>query len=159
MTAEHGFRLVGIDHAQFEPLFELSDAELKALNAERCFATESPGYPCRVSLEDAREGEELLLLPYLHQAADSPYRASGPIFVRRGVEQRILAPGEVPAYVTRRLMSVRGYDASHAIVEASVCEGSRAAEAIAQQFRDERVAYIHLHNANRGCFSCRVVRA
>ena len=42
------------------------------------------GFPCRVSLEDAPVGEEVLLLPFTHQDSRSPYRASGPIFVRRG---------------------------------------------------------------------------
>jgi len=155
----HTFQLIGIDHEQFEPLFDLTDEQLREHYAERRFATESPGYPCRISLEDAREGEELLLLPYLHQPATSPYRASGPIFVRRGVKRRQLAAGEVPTYVTGRLMSVRAYDASHMIVSAGVCEGPQVAQEIATQFRNDEVAYIHLHNAKRGCFSCRVVRA
>ncbi|WP_308422604.1 hypothetical protein [Luteimonas terricola] len=34
---------------------------------------------------------------YLHQPASSPYRASGPIYVRRRQTRRILAPGLVPA--------------------------------------------------------------
>ncbi len=155
----HTFQLIGIDHEQFEPLFNLTDAQLKEHCAERRIATESSGYPCRISLEDAREGEELLLLPYLHQPATSPYRASGPIFVRRGVKQRKVAPGEMPAYVTSRLMSVRAYDAAHMIVAASVCEGFQAADEITAQFRNGEVTYIHLHNAKRGCFSCLVIRA
>ena len=155
----HTFQLIGIDHEQFEPLFSLSDEQLKEYAAERRFATESPGYPCRISLEDARVGEELLLLPYLHQPATSPYRASGPIFVRRGVKQRRLPAGEVPRYVTSRLMSVRAYDAAHMIISASVCEGATAAQEIEEHFRREEVAYIQLNNAKRGCFSCQVVRA
>jgi len=153
------FQLIGIDHQPFEHLFDLTDAQLKEYNAERRFATGSYGFPCRISLEDAREGEELLLLPYLHQPAASPYRASGPIFVRRGVAQRKLAPGEVPAYVSSRLMSVRAYDAAHMIVAATVCDGELAAQEITELFLGNDVAYIHLHNAKRGCFSCQAVRA
>lgn len=153
------FRLTGIAHEQFEPLFRMSDAQLKAQGAERHFATESPGYPCRISLQDAEVGEELLLLPYLHQPAASPYRASGPIFVRRNAQRRTLAVNELPAYVTRRLMSVRAYDAEHRIVEADVCEGTLAAAEIQRFFAVEQVAYIQLHNARRGCFACQVDRA
>lgn len=153
------FRLAGIAHEPFEPLFHLSDAQLKAHGAERHFASESPGYPCRVSLQDAEVGEELLLLPYVHQPGASPYRASGPIFVRRHATRRTLAVNEMPAYVTRRLMSVRAYDAAHMIVEAEVCEGAAAAAQIERFFADAQVAYIHLHNARRGCFACRVDRA
>lgn len=156
---QHTFQLIGIDHRQFEPLFRLTDAQLRAHNAQRRIADRGPGYPCRVSLEEAREGEELLLLPYLHQPASSPYRGVGPIFVRRGAEQRRLAPGEVSAYVTSRLISVRAYDAAHMMVAANVCDGSQVAQEITTQFRHDEIAYIHLHNAKRGCFSCQVVRA
>jgi len=153
------FQLSGIDHALFEPLFQLSDEQLQQHGAVRCFATESPGYPCRISLQDAEMGEELLLLPYWHQPAASPYRASGPIYVRRGARQRTLPVGEMPSYVTSRLMSIRAYDSAHMIIGASVCEGALAAQEIEQFFKDGQVAYIHLHNAKRGCFSCRVDRA
>jgi hypothetical protein len=153
------FQLVGIDHTPFEALFDLSDEHLKRFDAVRCKAKESPGYPCRISLEDAQVGEELLLLTFTHQPASSPYRASGPIFVRRGARQRTLAVGEVPEYITRRLISVRAYDGDHMIVDAGVCEGSAAGNEISRLFRKSEVAYIHLHNAKRGCFSCVAIRA
>lgn len=155
----HSFRLLGISPEPFEPLFLLSDEALKAHGATRRIALERPGYPCRVSLEDASVGEELLLLPYLHQPAASPYRASGPIFVRRGAKQRELGVGVVPSYVSSRLMSIRAYDATHMMVAASVCEGARTAQELEGYFNDDQVEYIHLHNAKQGCFSCRVVRA
>ena len=130
------FQLVGLPAEPFESLFELPDAELANLHAVRVTATEKPGYPCRVSLVDAEVGEELLLLPYMHQPADSPYRASGPIFVRRGVEQHILKVNEVPEYVSLRLMSVRAYDSAHVIVGADVCEGKAVIPAIERLFND-----------------------
>ena len=154
----HSFQLVGLDPEQFESLFQLSDEELRQHGAMRQYASESAGYPCRVSLQDAEAGEELLLLPYLHQPAASPYRASGPIYVRRGAKRCTLPAGEVPSYVTRRLMSIRAYDAAHMMVAASVSEGTLAAQEILRFFEDPQVAYIHLHNAKRGCFSCRVDR-
>ncbi len=153
------FQLVGLDSEEFQGLFNLSDVQLKEHSARRCFAIDNPGYPCRISLKDARIGEELLLLPYLHQPADSPYRASGPIYIRRGARQTRLAVGEVSTYVTSRLISVRAYDAQHMIVAASVCEGPVVAPEIEEYFRRSDVAYIHLHNAKRGCFSCQVIRA
>lgn len=152
------FQLVGIDHAPFESLFELSDEELSRSGAARHFATASPGFPCRVSLDDAREGEELLLVPLVHQPAPSPYHASGPIFVRRGVKQRMLDVGELTEYVTRRLMSVRAYDAAHMMIDASVCEGIAVRAEIGRLLGNGLAAYIHLHNARQGCFSCRVDR-
>lgn len=152
------FQLAGISHEPFEHLFQLSDDELRKLGAIRQVATEDFGLPCRVSLEDARAGEELLLLPYQHQPEDSPYRSSGPIFVRRNAKQRILAAGEVPEYITRRLMSVRAYDSAHMMVSATVCEGPVVGSEIERYFGDSDIAYIHLHNAKPGCFSCQAKR-
>jgi hypothetical protein len=151
-----GFQLVGLSSEFFAPLFELSDQQLRSMGARRVVADSDQGFPCRVSLEDARSGEELLLLPYEHQPADSPYRASGPIFVRRGASRTILQPGELSPYVTRRLMSIRAYDADHWMIGAEVCEGQSLAEELERHFADDRVAYIHLHNALPGCFSCLV---
>ena len=44
------------------------------------------------------------------------------------------------------------------MIDALVCAGSAAAAAIQKMFSRDDVAYIHLHNANRGCFSCAVNR-
>ena len=154
----HSFRLTGIGHEQFESLFHLADDRLAELGAVRVVATKAFGFPCRISLEDARVGDELLLLRWEHQPAESPYRSSGPIYVRRGVSRRTLGVGEVPPYVTRRLMSIRAYDAEHMMVDADVCDGPSVAAEIDRLLEDERVAYIHLHNAKRGCFSCRADR-
>jgi Protein of unknown function (DUF1203) len=153
------FQLVGIDATPFEPLFALPDSALAKLGAVRRRADESPGYPCRISLEDAKLGEDLLLLPHVHQPALSPYHASGPIYVRRGARQQRLPVNTVSGYVTTRLMSARAYDAAHMIIDAAVCEGRVVADEILRLFSNRQVAYIHLHNAKRGCFSCRVERA
>lgn len=153
------FRLLALAHEPFEPLFSLSDEALRADGIVRRVATQTPGYPCRVSLEDAQVGEELLLLPFVHHAVESPYRASGPIFVRRGARTRQLVAGEVPPYVSHRLMSIRAYDATNMMVAAEVCEGTRVAEQLDRFFTDENVSYAQLHNAKYGCYSCQAVRA
>jgi uncharacterized protein DUF1203 len=155
----NSFRLIGLPFGPFSSLFALSDAELLRRNARRVVADDKPGYPCRVSLEDAEVGEELLLLPFEHQSASSPYKSSGPIFVRKAAVQARLEPGVIPDYVRTRLISVRGYDLKDLMDDATVCAGNDAAAAIQKMFANEDIAYIHLHNANRGCFSCAVIRA
>lgn len=152
------FQLIGLPHERFESLFLLDDDELVRRGMRRVKA-EEPGYPCRVSLEEAAVGEELLLLPFEHQPANSPYRASGPIFVRRDARQRALPVDTVSPYVTNRLMSVRAYDKGHSIVDAAVCEGKVVADELRSLFAQDAVEYIHLHNARRGCYSCLAVRA
>lgn len=153
------FQLVGIDHEPFEPLFELSDAELAAQEIVGSIADSHPAFPCRVSLEDAAVGDGLLLLHYLHHPVGSPYRASGPIYIRRGQARRVLAPGVVPDYVARRSISVRAYDSEHMMRAAHVSEGTGVAGVLEQLFTDLAAAYIHLHNAKQGCFSCLARRA
>ncbi|KQU80842.1 MULTISPECIES: DUF1203 domain-containing protein [unclassified Rhizobacter] len=86
----HHSQLIALPPTEFAPLLTLSDQALAKQGAQRHIATANTGYPCRISLEDAKQGDELLLLPYEHQPAASPYRASGPIHVRRGAVQRVL---------------------------------------------------------------------
>jgi hypothetical protein len=152
------FQLISLSPEQFSPLFSRSAEQLAPLGIVRVTADSKPGFPCRISLEDAEPGEELLLLPYEHQPAASPYRASGPIYVRAGSQRANLQPGEIPPYVNLRQISVRAYDAHHMMVGAEVCPGDEVAKEIQRQFSDPTVSYIHLHNAKRGCFSCRVER-
>jgi len=153
------FRLVGLASEPFAPLFALTEEQLAERGIRRVVADRKPGFPCRISLVDAEIGEQLLLLPYCHQPANSPYQASGPIFIRNGARQRVADPAEVPPYVTERLMSVRAYDERDFIVDAEVCAGADVSQTIQRMFEDAHVRYIHLHNAKRGCFSCRVERA
>jgi hypothetical protein len=152
------FRLVGLSADNFAPFFTMSDAELSELGAQRVRADESPGFPCRISLVDAEVGEELLLLPFEHLSARTPYRASGPVFVRAGARRAVLEPGVVPPVVTQRLMSVRAYDAGDLMIAAEICEGTDVQATLERLMADDAVSFIHLHNAKRGCFSCRVER-
>ncbi len=155
----NSFQIVGLPYESFSNLFGWSDDKLAEVNAMRVVADAPVSYPCRVSLADAEPGERLLLLPYTHLGVQSPYRSSGPIFVREGAVQRVEAVGHVPPYVTRRLISARAYDDSGMMVEANVCEGFETVALIRQLFANQKVTYLHLHNAKPGCFSCRVNRA
>ena len=152
------FRLVGLTPHPFQPLFALSDAQLHERGARRVRADRTPGYPCRISLADAQPGDELLLLPFAHQPCASPYQASGPIYVRRDAAQAVLAPGELPPSITQRLISLRAYDAADMMVDAGVAEGEALRGEIERLLANGKVDYIHLHNAKRGCFSCRLER-
>ena len=153
------FQLKGLDPAYFQPLFALGDDDLRSRGIERRFADVGDRYPCRVSLREADQGEEMLLLPFEHQPANSPYRSSGPIFVRRNGLRADPAPGELPPYVTRRVISLRAYDAGHLIVDAAVAEGPGIERELRRLLGRADVSYLHLHNAMRGCYSCCVVRA
>ena len=152
------FRAVGLPLSPFEPLFALGNEDLTARGIQRMTVDEKPGFPCRVTLEDAEPGERVLLLPYEHQPAHSPYRASGPIFVREAAREAFDAADFVPPVLRGRLLSFRGYDDADCIVEADVVSGDDAEEAIARFFACDEVRYIHVHNAKRGCFACKIER-
>ncbi|MFZ5636255.1 MAG: DUF1203 domain-containing protein [Pseudomonadota bacterium] len=153
------FRIHALSEDAFAPLFALSDAELRERGIRRVVADGRPVYPCRVSLQDAGEGDALLLLPYAHHAVDTPYRASGPIYVRAIATQARPAIDEVPALLRTRLLSLRAYDARGMMVWADVRPGTEVEAGIAELFALERVAYLHLHYAKPGCYACRVERA
>ena len=81
-------------------------------------------------MTDAPVGEDVLLLPFAHQDSRSPYRASGPIFVRRGLRKAARIVNELPSYLTLRPLSVRAYDAADEMVDAEVVDGAAAAPLI-----------------------------
>jgi len=60
------YQVRGLEPALFEQLFDLDDAALAGRGMRRVRADQPVGYPCRISLEDAPVGEELLLLPFAH---------------------------------------------------------------------------------------------
>jgi hypothetical protein len=153
------FHITGLPLREFAPLFSLSDAELAKRGARRLIADKKPGFPCRVSLQDAEPGERVILLPFFHHGTESPYRSSGPIFVRESASDISLAPNEVPNVVAGRLLSVRAYDRDGMMVDCDVTEGSRVTEAITRCFDNDHSSYLHVHNARAGCYSCRVDRA
>lgn len=153
------FQIHALPLDAFAPLFALSDDDLRARNARRVVADGRPVYPCRVSLQDATEGERLLLLPHDHHLVDAPYRASGPVYVREAAVQAMPAIDEIPALLRTRLLSLRAYDARGTMVWADVRPGTEAETAIDELFAIERTAYLHLHYAKPGCYACRVVRA
>ena len=151
------FIITGLDPAPFARYFDLDAAALTALGARRVVA-DGPGYPCRVSLVDAHAGEELILCPYEHHAVTSPYRASGPIFVRRAATAPAVHVDDVPPVLGRRLLSVRAYDERGDLVDAEVTPGAELTAHIARLFALDAVAYLHVHNARPGCFAARIDR-
>ncbi|HEX3808507.1 MAG TPA: DUF1203 domain-containing protein [Rhizomicrobium sp.] len=151
------FRFTGLPLSDFQPLFGLSDAELAARDIVRVTADAKPNYPCRVTLENAEPGETLLLLAYEHQPAHSPYRSAGPIFVRESA--RTMYDGqELPPVFRGKMLSVRAYDGNGMMVEADVVAGDEAEPTFTRFLGREDVAYLHVHNAKRGCYAAKVER-
>lgn len=150
------FRIQGLPAEQFAPLFALSDAALRDRGAVRTIA-DGPR-PCRISLTDAKAGDELILVNFEHHAVASPYRMRFAIYVRAG-EATFDAVDTVPDQLRKRTLAVRGFDAKAMMTGWELIEGVKLEEAIERQFANPRTAYLHVHFAAPGCYAARVERA
>ena len=152
------FRIQGLPAERFQHLFSLSDAALATQRAVRKVADGRAGYPCRVSLTDARPGESVILVNYEHLPGTSPYRATHAIYVRAG-EQTYDARDEVPDQLRARLLSVRAFDVRAMLTGCVVVEGRQLEPAIERLFSDRAAQFLHVHYAAAGCYAARVERA
>jgi hypothetical protein len=152
----NNFRIRGLPAADFSGLFGLSDEVLEQRHARRMTA-ENSGYPCRISLTDAAPGDEVILVNYEHHRAASPYRSSFAVFVREG-EVQFDAVNEVPAQLRRRMLALRGYDASGMLRKAELVDGPNLETGIDAMFAEADVAYIHAHFAKPGCYAALIER-
>jgi Protein of unknown function (DUF1203) len=153
------FRITGLDPTPFRRLYGLSDDELQSLGVKRFIADAKPGFPDRIELRDVEHGEALLLLNYLHQPADTPYRASHAIFVREWAETPYRATDETPEVLWIRPISLRAFDEKGEMIDADLTGGGDLKPAIERLFANGAAAYIHAHYAKRGCYAARIDRA
>ncbi|MEQ1863981.1 MAG: DUF1203 domain-containing protein [Micropepsaceae bacterium] len=154
-----GFRISGLDATQFEHLFGLSDDELQKHGAKRYVADAKPGFPCRISLQDAELGETLLLAPYSHQTSATAYASKGPIFIRERHAPRAEWLDQVPDQLKARLISLRAYDAGGMMVDADVVDGKALEPLIERFLASPTVDHLHAHFARRGCYAALIERA
>ena len=152
------FVIEGLDPAPFRRFYGRSEAALAADNIVRMAVDARPGFPCRVTLEDAAPGETVLLVNHEHLPVATPYRSRHAIFVREGADTAARFEDSVPAQLAIRLLSVRAFDGAGMMTDADVVDGHALEPLIARFFADPAVAYLHVHNARRGCFAARVDR-
>jgi len=152
------FLIHGLDKANFEHLFAMSEAQLRERHIVRQTVAAPHATPCRVSLQDAAPGEQVLLLPYAHLTLDTPYRSSGPIFVRPEAERPQLQVDEVPDCLRRRLLAVRAYDASGWMLGHEVVPGAELAPTLEALLALPGAAFANLHYARAGCYAARAER-
>jgi len=153
------FQFVALDKSEFVSFSDFTDEELSNFNARWVVADTTPGYPCRVSLQNAEIGERVLAISYCFQNADSPYRASGPIFVREIAETAEPAVNEIPEMLIESLLSVRAYNSTNSLIASDVVDGINLESVITSQLSDSSVDYLHVHYAKHGCFNSAVFRA
>lgn len=152
--------VTGLPVAEFRPLFGLSEEQLAEHGVIRMTADAPVGYPCRITLEDVAVGETVLLLNYEHLAVDTAYRSRHAIFVSEAATQTRRAVDELPGCLTSRPhIALRAFDDAGMMTQAQVLPGADLEPVIARMFSDPQVAYLHAHNAGRGCFAARIDRA
>jgi len=153
------FRITGLSPEPFRHLMGLPDEELARLGVRRYVADKSPGFPDRIAMRDVGIGERVLLINHVCQPAETPYRATHAIFIHEGAEATYDRVGEVPDVMKIRLLSLRAYDAEGMMIDADVCEGEGVEPLIERLLANPKAAYIHAHNARRGCYSGKIERA
>jgi hypothetical protein len=117
-----------------------------------------PGYPCRVSLTDSHEGDELILVNHEHHGVDSPYRMRFAIYVREG-DTRYDAIDQVPEQLRTRPLAVRAFDIEAMMTGCELVDGREVEAAIERLFANPKAAYLHVHFAAPGCYAAQVERA
>jgi Protein of unknown function (DUF1203) len=153
------FRITGLPSEHFAHLFGLSDEELASRGAVRRMADgRTPGYPCRISLTDSQQGDELMLVNYEHHAVDSPYRMRFAVYVRKG-ERTYDSIDQVPEQLRIRMLAVRSFDADAMMLGWEVVDGQNLEAAIDRLFGNASAAYLHIHFAAPGCYAAHVSRA
>jgi len=147
------YRISGLDPTPF------ADAEaLIAIGAIRVAATHQPGFPCRVTLEDAAPGESLLLVNHVSHDVATPFRAAFAIYVREGAQEAATYVDATPPSFEHRTLGLRGFDEQAMLHDARVALPGEANTAIEAMMADRAIAYIDVHNAAAGCFLARAER-
>ena len=152
------FVVTGLPVEDFRPLFGLDDDALAERHIVRSVVGPGERAPCRITLEDATEGQSVLLLNYEHQSAASPYRSSYAIYVSEGARETRRLEGELPGVFKNRPLALRAYDEAGMLLDAELTDWDGVRAAIERQFENPQAAYLHAHNARPGCYAARIDR-
>lgn len=152
------YRISGLNPADFSHLVGQSDDVLAAHNAKRVTASSKPGYPCRITLEDAEPGETLILMHHVNHDVATPYRSAYAIYVREKAASAAHHVDALPPVFLGRPLAFRAFDAEGLLRNARLAAPGEAEAAIAALFDDPVIAYLDAHNAAYGCFAARVER-
>lgn len=153
------YRITGLAPDAFAALFDLDDNALALHGARRVVADAKPGYPCRVTLEDAEIGETLILVNHVSHDAATPFRSTHAIYVRANADEAPTFVDETPPVFNGRTLSLRGYDEDGMLRRAAIALPGASDAGIRDLFAHPEVATVHIHNAAPGCFAAKAVRA
>ena len=152
------YKITGLNREPFMALFEMNETELAAQGAMRVTAAADKGWPCRISLEDAKAGEEVILLNHVSHDVATPYRSAYAIYIRNGVADGAEYVDQTPPVFEGRPMAFRAFDTDGMLRAAALAMPGQSDAKIRELLESENIAYIHAHNAAYGCFSARIER-
>ena len=152
------YKITGLDPSEFTHLIGLDDEDLAAQGAVRMTADARPGFPCRITLDDAEIGETLLLVNHCSHDGDNPYRATHAIFVGESATEAAIYVDEVPPALDRRVLSLRAFDQAGMMTDAALAQPGEADAVIRGLLASDAVDHVDAHNATRGCFAARIDR-
>jgi hypothetical protein len=150
----NNFQIKSLAENEFQEIFQMDYIALEEIDALRMTADKPGKYPCRVTLTDTAVGEEVILLNYPYHEIKSPYRATGPIFVKVNSVRAKLAVNEIPVFLEHRFLSLRAYNKDGMMKEALTTEGKDLQAVLRKMFDNPENSYIHIHNARQGCYLC-----
>lgn len=152
------YRITGLSPDTYAHLIGASDAILSEASAVRVTAEADKGWPCRISLKDAKAGESLILINHVSHDVATPYRSAYAIYVTESANQPATYIDEIPPVFEGRPMAFRAFDRTGMLRDAALALPGQADAKIRELFETDDIAYIHAHNAAHGCFAAKVER-
>ena len=152
------FACVAID-PEIAARFRATGIDDRGNPIKRMIATNDGGFPCRVCLQYARRGEEVLLGSYNLPKPQGLYLTPSPIFVHAEPCTPYAGHDEIPGIVRHNaLVSVRAYDADGMVLYdlGQVSDGADVDAPLARALGDVRTSFVNVHTARPGCLLCRV---
>jgi hypothetical protein len=152
------YKIEGLGCEAYAALIGLDDDSLVRRHARRVTADSRPGFPCRVTLEDAEPGETLILFNHVSHDVPTPFRSAYAVYVREGAAKPACYVDEAPPVFEGRTLGLRGFDAQGMLRAALLALPGEADSKIRALFDRSDIETIHAHNAAAGCFAAKIVR-
>lgn len=152
------YRIEGVAREAYDTLLALGDEALVERGARRVIADSKPGFPCRVTLEDAEPGEPLILFNHVSHDVPTPFRSAYAVYVRESAAAPACYVDETPPVFEGRALGLRGFDSEGMLRGALLALPGEADSKIRALLDRPEIETIHAHNAAAGCFAAKIVR-
>jgi hypothetical protein len=126
-------------------------------------ARENSYGPCRSCLKQFVAGDRRILFSYSPNAVDHPYIETGPIYIHgdecEPYREKNVFPKEIENGKIKFPLVFRVYNEGGVMIDAVLQNGISASGIIESIFENGNVAFLHVRNAQFGCFVAHVDRA